>query len=174
MQAALGLTFTGLVLLGGAFAWWAVDQRRCPPPGGRAGGQPGPRGPAVAAFGQARGGAHPALWAAVRCRGPPGPRAGRRRAGRGPRPRRGDARRHRPSSRRNAAWWPASRPTPASATRSPGRIMPEPTHGTARRSATTGSTSGMAPGSRRRPAPQARGRLCRRTRLRPRLLGLRP
>jgi serine/threonine-protein kinase len=28
VQAALGLTFTGFVLLGGAFAWWAADQRR--------------------------------------------------------------------------------------------------------------------------------------------------
>ncbi len=66
VQAALGLTFTGLVLMGGAFAWWTLDQRRSRRLEAERAVNRAVEG-AVAAFGQAKGGgANPALWGAAR------------------------------------------------------------------------------------------------------------
>jgi serine/threonine-protein kinase len=65
-QAALGLTFTTMVVLCGAFAWWTQDQRRARlAESERAMGQALEK--AIVRFGQASGaGRDPALWAEAR------------------------------------------------------------------------------------------------------------
>jgi tetratricopeptide (TPR) repeat protein len=65
-QAALGLTFTSMVVLCGAFAWWTQDQRRARlAESERAMGRALEK--AIVRFGQASGaGRDPALWAEAR------------------------------------------------------------------------------------------------------------